>query len=318
MAYSRTASSRTSSTRPLQSKVRTPTVTTSSRSRTAGKTSSRTSSDVYSAHGSKQVSPDPKSPSAGREVSTGGSTAAGGLPRKEQSSDLRPTPAGSGVLRACFAPCHYTHVFVCSCLAVLIFDWDDTLLCSSWLAARNLRLDEPEVVPAAVRTQLESLEEAAINALEKAKAYGTVLIITNAEAGWVELSAQKFMPRVVPYLRDLRIISARTEFEPSWPDSPVDWKVQSFMKEVGNFVDRVDVKEHKNILSFGDSIHERTAVQHATKRLTDHSCKSIKFVERPTVDQLTRQLDLIVAWMDDIALHRGNLDLMLTIQLLSE
>ncbi len=55
--------------------------------------------------------------------------------------------------------------------------------------------------------------------------HGNVLIITNAETGWVELSCKKFMPRVQPYLQNLRVLSARSAFEALYPDSPSDWKV---------------------------------------------------------------------------------------------
>ena len=44
--------------------------------------------------------------------------------------------------------------------------------------------------------------------------------------------------------------------------------------------------------------------------------KSIKFVERPTVEQLKRQVDLVSSCFDEIFRHNGSLDLMLTIQLL--
>lgn len=44
--------------------------------------------------------------------------------------------------------------------------------------------------------------------------------------------------------------------------------------------------------------------------------KSIKFVERPTLEQLKRQVDLVTSCFEEIARHNGSLDLMLTIQLL--
>lgn len=44
--------------------------------------------------------------------------------------------------------------------------------------------------------------------------------------------------------------------------------------------------------------------------------KSIKFVERPTVEQLKRQVDLVTNCFEEITRHNGSLDLMLTIQLL--
>ena len=48
---------------------------------------------------------------------------------------------------------------------------------------------------------------------------GKTYIITNAAQGWVELSAQKFMPSVFEFLltEDITVISARTMFEKELP-----------------------------------------------------------------------------------------------------
>jgi hypothetical protein len=107
----------------------------------------------------------------------------------------------------------------------VIFDYDDTLLCSSWLAQNGLRLDAPAVVPPEAVAQLEILQDSVITLIETAIRAGVCIIITNAETGWVELSCRKFMPRVLPYLSKVKVLSARSTFECMFPDSPSDWKV---------------------------------------------------------------------------------------------
>jgi hypothetical protein len=58
------------------------------------------------------------------------------------------------------------------------------------------------------------IDDYAARLLEKSKLNGKVLIITNAAEGWVELSAQRFMPKTAKILRkDIEIISARTRYE---------------------------------------------------------------------------------------------------------
>ena len=73
----------------------------------------------------------------------------------------------------------------------------------------------------------------------------------------------------------------------------------------------------RNILSFGDSVHERSAILKVTAAMgAGVRTKSIKFVERPTLEQLKRQVDLVASCFDAIVGHSDNLDLMLTIHLL--
>lgn len=199
---------------------------------------------------------------------------------------------------------------------LIIFDWDDTLMSSSWLAQNGLRLDTPAEVPAAAVKQLTQLEESVITLLNRAKKYGHVCIITNAETGWVELSAKKFMPAVVPVLDGIHVLSARSTYESMYPDSPADWKVQAFYQKIYDSYKASPANRHKNILSFGDSIHERHAIHKVTATLRAAFTKSVKFVERPTVEQLKRQVDLVHSCFDDIVTHANDLDLMLTIQLL--
>jgi hypothetical protein len=73
----------------------------------------------------------------------------------------------------------------------------------------------------------------------------------------------------------------------------------------------------RNVVSFGDSVHERAAILKVTANLGP-SCrtKSVKFVERPTVEQLKRQVELVTKCFEEITSHDGHLDLMLTLKLL--
>jgi len=43
--------------------------------------------------------------------------------------------------------------------------------------------------------------------------YGKTFIITNAAEGWVEYSAERYMPSLLPVLEKITIISARTRYE---------------------------------------------------------------------------------------------------------
>eukprot|EP01138_Halocafeteria_seosinensis_P001500 gb/GECG01001538.1/.p1 GENE.gb/GECG01001538.1/~~gb/GECG01001538.1/.p1 ORF type:complete len:253 (+),score=37.74 gb/GECG01001538.1/:1-759(+) len=199
---------------------------------------------------------------------------------------------------------------------IIVFDWDDTLLSSSWLAQHGLRLDDDLTVPEEFAVQLNQLGEAVIKTLEKASKYGEVVIITNAQAGWVERSAERFMPSVLPYIRNLRVLSARSEFESLYPNQPLAWKVEAFHREL--FVSSSNGKSEgrRNVISLGDSRHERVAIHRVKSALPSALTKSIKFVEHPSIEQLTRQVDLVNHCMEEIVHHKGDLDLMLTIQLL--
>jgi hypothetical protein len=58
--------------------------------------------------------------------------------------------------------------------------------------------------------------------------YGKTFIITNAAEGWVEYSAERYMPSLLPVLEKITIISARTRYEPHFPNDFTKWKLYAF------------------------------------------------------------------------------------------
>ena len=64
-------------------------------------------------------------------------------------------------------------------------------------------------------------------AYREARALGTTLIITNAEEGWVQHSSKLYLPKVLPALRGVPIISARSRFEGQYPGEAATWKQQA-------------------------------------------------------------------------------------------
>lgn len=199
---------------------------------------------------------------------------------------------------------------------LILFDWDDTLLASTHLANSNYRLDEPEFLPESVTQQLSLLEDAVIDVLDLADTLGTVCIITNAETGWVELSCKKFLPRVMSHVENLPIVSARSTYEPKFPALPSKWKLEAFSHRIGQLCDETPHSEAKNVISLGDSHAEREAVRTVTRDLPSMVTKSVKFVERPTLEQLLRELQLVTRCFPMICEMRRDLDLALTVEAL--
>ena len=85
--------------------------------------------------------------------------------------------------------------------------------------------------------------------LNMAVSNGKTFIITNAAEGWVQFSARKFMPSVVPILDKITIISARTKYEPHFPGDVTKWKLHAFLETQGNLDEAIIT----NLIAIGDS-----------------------------------------------------------------
>lgn len=198
------------------------------------------------------------------------------------------------------------HRFSCE-ETIIIFDWDDTFLPSSWVQEQGLALQSAVPLEEWQELELKELARYAIETLRVAKRLGTVVLVTNAERGWIELSCTRFLPTLLPLLEGLKLVSARTLYESARCPTPCEWKIAAFSCELDRVFGRSDDRR-KNILSIGDSTHEREAVLVATAPLKNCRTKSLKFVERPKLDQLCRQHLLMASCLRRIVHHDGNLD----------
>jgi len=181
---------------------------------------------------------------------------------------------------------------------VIIFDWDDTLLCTSWL---NLRRDQ--VLPPNIDKHLRDIEAAGIRLIELAQRLGHTFIITNAMCGWVELSAAQWIPAMIPILERVRVISARTKYETQFPGEVSKWKVNAFL-EVQR---QLDSQIITNLISLGDSNFEMDAVHVMGKEFQQALVKTIKFREHPSPEELVKQLQLVASKFEKIVENARNL-----------
>jgi len=193
-----------------------------------------------------------------------------------------------------------------------IFDWDDTVLPSSWVQRQGLRLDAGSRVTPEQHELLATVADVAAKTLRAARQHGTVILVTNAERGWIELSCRKFMPTLAPMLESIRMVSARTTYEGPDCKSPLDWKLRAFDAEIVNFFGAdvaFDSSKRKNVLSLGDSVHEREALLRAAASLPNCHPKTLKFVERPDLSEICKQHELINSCFEQVVHHNGQLDL---------
>eukprot|EP00448_Togula_jolla_P012211 CAMPEP_0170597736 /NCGR_PEP_ID=MMETSP0224-20130122/15864_1 /TAXON_ID=285029 /ORGANISM="Togula jolla, Strain CCCM 725" /LENGTH=283 /DNA_ID=CAMNT_0010922223 /DNA_START=30 /DNA_END=881 /DNA_ORIENTATION=- len=163
---------------------------------------------------------------------------------------------------------------------LIIFDWDDTLLCSSALQA-----DWASGVSSA---GLAELEELVLSLLKLSEDLGTIAIVTNSGQGWVESSAALFLPELLPTLGRIPVIYAREEYSKAFPRSSAQWKLQTFLE-----LQRLNASTITNVLVIGDSNDEMMAARMLQKKWPQVLVKQVKFVARSSISELMQQLRLL-------------------------
>jgi len=161
---------------------------------------------------------------------------------------------------------------------LIIFDWDDTLLCSSAINLAQWSLP-----------QLELLERAAEHALLTAMELGETMIVTNGNASWVHDSSHRFLPGLVPLLSRLTVTSARAQYEHAYPGDPFSWKRMAFKQ-----IMKGQRPCGANLVVLGDSPAEMEAAHSAVRAVEAPSLvKTVKFREQPSAAQLLGQLQRV-------------------------
>ena len=186
--------------------------------------------------------------------------------------------------------------------SLIIFDWDDTLLPTTFLT-QGRNFNENIILSENDQKKLEKLENSALNLLNMAITQGDVYIITNAGLGWVEYSAQRFYPKILGILPKIQIISARGEWEKDYPGDSRTWKIQSFL----SLQKKLDTKLVTNIICLGDSLFEIEAGRVLATRFGEAFVKTIKFKEGPKLDELNKQLTLVLNQFNSICSAVKNL-----------
>jgi len=208
-----------------------------------------------------------------------------------------------------------THEFAQPNQTIIIFDWDDTL-CPSTTCMRQHGLSVLGALPegelaeslAVLTTEVQGLLEKAFELADK------VVVVTNAEEGWVDLSCKAWLPGLKGILSTCEVCSARSTWESRGVASPAGWKTRAFEESIDRFYSQYPNQSWKNIVSIGDAPHEREALSRVTRSLPDQNgkkcrSKSVKFVLRPSIQQLTRELQMLRESLKEIVEHNDDLDL---------
>jgi len=186
---------------------------------------------------------------------------------------------------------------------IIVFDWDDTLICTSHLTKLGLLHLSEEMLE-----DLQALDDKVFTLLELATSFGQTCIVTNAELHWVNYTGMAFLPRSFKLIQErIEVISARSRFQSKFPDDHYKWKIEAFLELKKNFDDSVIA----NIMAIGDSRAEIEAARHLGSLLSHSLIKTVKFKSNPGIRDLTKQINLLTERFEQIITNKTSLTIRL-------
>ena len=106
----------------------------------------------------------------------------------------------------------------------------------------------------------------------------------------MEYTSKKFYPNFYKILDKIKIISARSECENTFPNEVQEWKMQTFLNLRKNFNNNLVT----NIICLGDSMLEIEAGRFLANHFQEAFIKTVKFKENPKLDEIYKQLILVI------------------------
>lgn len=202
---------------------------------------------------------------------------------------------------------------------VFVLDWDDTCCATSYLERCGVMADldtRLEEFAPQLDTYLRLLELRVLALLKTAVHLGTALIVTNAGDGWVELSSSRFLPAVRAFLleneRHVKIVSARARYVHAYRTQPLQWKALTFADELRPLFAHLPHRTPMHVVVLGDSVGDQYAAHAAAHTLTSSGLpvvlKVVKFLERPTIDQLCKELAVVLDHIHAMTAHTSAFD----------
>lgn len=129
---------------------------------------------------------------------------------------------------------------------VILLDWDDTLMCTTFFSLKKDPLSEKE------KNYIEYLGQKVTLFLTECKKFGKVIILTNSTMVWVNSSSEKLLKINKEILKDILIISARDKYS-KIAKSKSEWKKLALAEL---FQEKKNYAEILNLLCVSDSYED--------------------------------------------------------------
>jgi hypothetical protein len=188
---------------------------------------------------------------------------------------------------------------------LILFDFDDTLVCSTFLT--HLFTKQTHNADNKKEPLMQNLEFKAMNLLNLSLAKGTTKIVSNAEHAWINYVLDNFFPvlRIFIKTKQIEIVSARQLYQDIYPQDSFKWKEDCFRQEIKESLSTTKDKDNFMLVSIGDGLFERIACKIIAAEFNIPYC-SLKLLDSPSPQLLCHQLDVIHRCFNELIINPLN------------
>ena len=171
---------------------------------------------------------------------------------------------------------------------LFLLDWDDTLLCTSFISKKKFNLSKEEL------KLIEQLGKFVFEFLLECIKKGTVIIMTNSNESWVKSTAIELMKMDPNLLDKIYIISARDIYEKQ-KISKRQWKKFAFEEIIKNYDNTI-----KNLICASDMSEDIEIFKNFSEKYNEINVSTVKFKVNPSPDIMIKEIKIMKENLDKL------------------
>lgn len=181
---------------------------------------------------------------------------------------------------------------------IFILDWDDTLMCTSFLTAKIQPLSEEE------QNLILNLGNIVSAFLSKCLEYGKIIILTNSSENWVKQTAIENLGISDLVDKNIKIISTRDKYLKEDLDK-IKWKEMALNEIFNKYGNQIG-----NLICASDSERDITTFKKFMKKYKYINISTIKFKRKPDLSIMIKEIKYLIHYISDIIGTKKNYFLM--------
>ena len=161
---------------------------------------------------------------------------------------------------------------------VFIFDWDDTLMCTSFVTVKTQKLSEEE------QNIIKELGIIVSKFLEECSKYGNIIIMTNSSKQWIKKTAIHYLKINENLFENIIIISTRDKYLKKGIEKK-KWKEIELNEILLKYGEKID-----NLICASDSEKDIDVFKNISKNYRKINISTIKFKSNPSPLVLIKEI----------------------------
>ena len=164
---------------------------------------------------------------------------------------------------------------------LFILDWDDTLMCTSFIALKSFNLTEEE------KKIVINLGTTVSTFLEECSRYGKIIIMTNSSEEWMKKTAEKNLKLNPKIFENIKIISTRDKYLKQGIEKR-KWKEVALEELILKFGEKIE-----NLICASDSIKDIEVFRNISKGNNEINISTIKFKSKPSPKIMIKEIEYL-------------------------